>query len=182
MVVYQWTLGRPSNPEAPTATPTTVPSSGPSATPTNTPTNWPNSHGLRQHHSSTNTAVPSATPTQSMTNGIKVHYKGFTSPNVYAWKGHQHRFAWRFGLGQAMTAESNGWYVDSFPTETAISLIFNGGGGQTPDLTRTTGEWWYTNGVWTAFNPEDLVPPSVTIISPAAGPVSGIVPITVNAK
>ena len=145
----------------------------PTATPTKTSTPLP----------ATATPLPATvTPTPTVGSGIIIHYKGLANPNLYAWVVNAGvttnlRGAWP---GTAMTAETNGWYKDTF-TQSSINLIFNGGGQQSADLTRTTGEWWYKDGVWTNYNPEDLVPPTVAITNPTAGAVSGTVNITANA-
>lgn len=82
-----------------------------------------------------------------------------------------------------MTAEANGWYFDSFPGRSSVNLIFNSGSNQTGDLSRTTGEWWYKDGLWTAYNPEDLVFPTVNIASPANNSsASGTINVQVNAS
>ncbi|ULQ60955.1 Ig-like domain-containing protein [Brucepastera parasyntrophica] len=69
-----------------------------------------------------------------------------------------------------MAAEGNGWYGYTF-TVTSASLIFtpnDSWSGQSADLTRTAGEWWYKNGSWTDYNPERPATPAITA-SPSAG-------------
>jgi len=158
-----------TNPEPtdPTDTPTPIATATNTPLPTDTPTPGPT-------HTPTNTPIPGQ--------GITIHYKGWTSPNIYAWDGADSalRGAWP---GSAMADEGNDWYGDTFPNETSINMIFNGGGSQTGDLVRTTGEWWYMGGEWTDFNPEDLVPPEVSIISPSgATNATGVLNVTVNAS
>ncbi|HUN23002.1 MAG TPA: alpha-amylase family glycosyl hydrolase [Anaerolineales bacterium] len=163
----------------PTNTPTASATSGPSATPSNTPTA---THTPTTGPSATPTHTPTVTPTMGV--GIILHYKvGFTSPKIYAWLDTTNPATKLAGdwPGTAMTQEgTSDWYTYSFPNHNSINLIFNGGGGQTGNLSRTTGEWWYKNGTWTNYNPEDTVPPSITLLSPAGGSVSGTVPITVS--
>ena len=57
--------------------------------------------------------------------------------------------------GIAMTAEANDWFVYTFPTAEAASIVFNDGAGrQTGNLRRETDGWFYTNNTWYALNPE----------------------------
>jgi len=96
----------------------------------------------------TSTSIPTPTPTSIVNSTVRVHYKGWASPKVYAWVGASTalRGVWP---GTAMADEGNGWYGDTFPNQTSVNMIFNITGQQTADLNRTTGEWWYTDGVWT---------------------------------
>jgi glycosidase len=57
--------------------------------------------------------------------------------------------------GVPMTKDpATGWYTYTFPKTSSINLIFDAGssGGQTGNLSQTTGTWWY-NGTWSATNP-----------------------------
>lgn len=57
--------------------------------------------------------------------------------------------------GVAMTAEANDWFVYTFPTANAASIVFNDGAGrQTGNLRRDADGWYYTNNTWYALNPE----------------------------
>lgn len=57
--------------------------------------------------------------------------------------------------GVAMTPEGNDWFVYSFETATAASLVFNDGAGrQTGNLRRDRTGWYYTNNTWYDLNPE----------------------------
>lgn len=83
----------------------------------------------------------------TVSNQIIVHAK---YPYVWYWEGS--------GSGSlaSMTAESGGWYKYTF-NASSINLIFrpyggNNWSGQTADLSRTTGEWWY-NGSWNSSKP-----------------------------
>ncbi len=144
-------------------------------TPTSSPTPVP-----------TNTSTPSPTPSPTPTggDGIIIHYKEWNNPNIYAWLDEngtvtELRGGWP---GTAMAAEENDWYGDSFPSHDSINLIFNNGSEQTGNLSRTTGEWWYKDGNWTDYNPEDTTPPSIVLTGPSSGTKSGVVPVTVNAN
>ena len=121
-------------------------------------------------------------PTPPVPTGIIIHYKGWANPNIYAWVVNsgvttELRGAWP---GTPMPVGAEGWHTDSFPDHASINLIFNADGSQTADLTRTTGEWWYKNGQWTNYNPEDNIPPSVAITSPTGGSAVGTVPVLVD--
>jgi glycosidase len=127
------------------------------------------------------TPPPTATPVPG--EGIIINYKGWSDPNIYAWivdngTTVELRGGWP---GTPMTAVANGWYRDEFLDQNGINLIFNSGGQQTADLSRTTGEWWYFNGQWTDYDPEDSEPPTISIISPTGGSPTGVVPIVVAA-
>lgn len=160
-----YTVVKGSSPTA-TATASPTPTLTPSPTPTPSPTSPP-------------------TPSPTAGSGIIVHYKGWSNPNIYAWieNGEVTKLRGNWP-GTPMTAETNGWYGDTMTGYTSINLIFNDGqGNQTANLSRSTGEWWYKNGTWTAYNPEDTLPPAVAITSPTSGAsLSGLVPITVNAS
>ena len=57
--------------------------------------------------------------------------------------------------GVPMTAEANDWFVYTFPTAEAASIVFNDGAGrQTGNLRRDSDGWFYTNNTWYALNPE----------------------------
>ncbi len=171
----------------PTKTPTLSPTGGATSTYTATPTPTKTNTPSVPTHTSTATPTPTKTPTPTNTptgSSIILHYKGWASPNIYAWLPTTPvvvlRGAWP---GTAMTAETNGWYKDTINGNASISLIFNSGANQTGNLTQIVGEWWYMNGIWTDFNPEDTTPPSVSITAPAGGttPLSGNVSVTANA-
>ncbi|HOF01004.1 MAG TPA: chitobiase/beta-hexosaminidase C-terminal domain-containing protein [Spirochaetota bacterium] len=106
--------------------------------------------------------------------GIKVHLKTtWSTPKIYYWSVVAtpaiSNATWP---GVAMTEEGNGWFGYTFPNATSANIIFsNNGASQTADLSRTTGEWWYKDGVWNSTNPEGPAVPTITV-SPAAGNVT----------
>jgi hypothetical protein len=124
---------------------------GATATRTNTPV-------------TTGTTAPTSTasPTDiGASTGITVHYQGFETPYIYTWIGAtQPNGIWP---GTAMQPEGNGWFKAIIPFS-QVSLIFNNGSGgpgnQTIDLTRTTGEWWFTNNAWTNYQPVSTATPT----------------------
>lgn len=107
-------------------------------------------------------------------NGIKLHYKRptdwGTTIKLHYWNlvPTATQSTWP---GVAMTAEGNDWYGYIIANATGSSIIFtdkNEGTKQTGDLTRTSGEWWYKNGVWTDYDPEGPIKPVITA-TPASG-------------
>jgi glycosidase len=57
--------------------------------------------------------------------------------------------------GVAMTAEAADWWVFSFATADAASIVFNDGAGrQTGNLRRDRSGWFFTNNAWYDQNPE----------------------------
>ena len=90
-------------------------------------------------------------------NTIRIHYWD-TSPTDPA-------TTWP---GVAMTAEGNDWFVYTFPTAQAASIVFNDGAGrQTGNLRREADGWFYTNNTWYALNPERPAIPVVRASPPA---------------
>ncbi|MEE0886657.1 MAG: alpha-amylase family glycosyl hydrolase [Treponema sp.] len=83
-----------------------------------------------------------------------------------------------------MIEESSGWYKYEIPT-TKSNIIFKNSidswDGQTANLSRTAGEWWYKDGKWYDGNPEDSVAPVISLFtSSVSGTVTGTV--TLSAK
>ena len=102
--------------------------------------------------------VSSLTANSAETSVI-VHYKGYEDPYVYYWNTLPTNIEVKWP-GSKMTLENNGWYTYKFEGKTKVNLIFNDGGNegenQTKDLTRNSGEWWYKDGSWTPYNPEEV--------------------------
>jgi len=70
--------------------------------------------------------------------------------------------------GVAMTAESNDWFIYTFETAEAASIIFNDGAGrQTGNLRRDRLGWYYLNNTWYDENPERPQVPVITAAPPA---------------
>ena len=119
----------------------------------------------------------------TVTDKIIVHLET-SSPykNIYAWTDAPKVEPFGKWPGKAMEdTNGDGWY-DTTIEYTSINLIFNGS-GQTGDLSRSAGEWWYTDGNWTSYNPNDEVPPVINNFSAdKTGTISGILTLTVSAN
>ena len=117
----------------------------------------------------------------TVTDKIIIHADGYV--NCYIWETGNPEYE---KVHFAMTDEGNGWYTIEFPV-TSAKVIFtkqvNGWSGQTGDLTVAAGEWWYTDGNWTSYNPNDEVPPFInTFYADKTGTISGILTLTVSAE
>lgn len=65
--------------------------------------------------------------------------------------------------GVPMRAEANDWFIYSFATAQAASIVFDDGAGrQSGNQRRDSDGWFYTDGRWYAQNPERPVVPVVT--------------------
>ena len=119
----------------------------------------------------------------TVTDKIIIHLET-SSPykNIYAWTDAPKVEPFGTWPGKAMEdTNGDGWY-DTTIEYTSINLIFNGS-GQTGDLSRSAGEWWYTDGNWTPYNPNDEVPPVIkTFSADKNGTISGILTLTVSAE
>ena len=116
-------------------------------------------------------------PIVPITDKIILHAYNWT--NCYAWTGTNTELlgAWP---GKTMTDEGNKWYGITLDVASA-NIIFNGS-GQTEDLSREAGEWWYKDGKWLTHNPDDSQVPTITWVAPANGDnLSNIETLTVNA-
>lgn len=99
-------------------------------------------------------------------NGIIVHVKGYT--HIYGWTGTTTPVCGGWP-GSEMLSDFLDWKKWTFNDLETVNLLFhNNGTGQTPDMTRTTGEWWYKEGVWSSINPEATAP----VVSATPGPSS----------
>ncbi|MGN0723292.1 MAG: alpha-amylase family glycosyl hydrolase [Treponema sp.] len=117
----------------------------------------------------------------TVTDKIIIHADGYV--NCYIWETGNPKYE---KVHFAMTEEENGWYTIEFPV-TSAKVIFtkqvNGWSGQTGDLTVAAGEWWYTGGNWTSYNPNDEEPPVIQLFSAnKTGTISGILTLTVSAE
>lgn len=97
--------------------------------------------------------------------GITIHYQNseLAQPYVYLWNSLPTNSAMSDSYpGEKMTASSNGWFTYVINDVTAVNMIFTDKNGKqySPELRRTTGEWWYRNNRWTNHNPDDVDPVS----------------------
>lgn len=118
----------------------------------------------------------------AVTDRIIVHIeKSSGYKNIYAWVSENEEV---FGVwsGAAMEdTDGDGWY-DAVIEKTSCNLIFNGN-GQTSDLSREAGEWWYKDGEWQDYNPNDSTAPVlISFTADKSGTVSGNVTFTVSAS
>ena len=72
---------------------------------------------------------------------------------------------------------AEGWYTYTLNVDTSMVIFSNNGSGQTADLSRDAGEWWYTGGKWYDEDPSDSVKPEITNIT-----ASSTVPFGTTAK
>ena len=118
----------------------------------------------------------------AVTDRIIVHIeKSSGYKNIYAWVSENEEVfgAWP---GAAMEdTDGDGWY-DAVIEKTSCNLIFNGN-GQTSDLSREAGEWWYKDGEWQDYNPNDSTAPVlISFTADKSGTVFGNVTFTVSAS
>lgn len=95
--------------------------------------------------------------------GITIHYQNseLAQPYVYLWNSLPTNSAMSDSYpGEKMTASSNGWFTYVINDVTAVNMIFTDKDGKqySPELRRTTGEWWYKNKRWTKYNPDEIDP------------------------
>ncbi len=90
-------------------------------------------------------------------NTVKIHFKStnWKNPNIYYWNSLPTNMEVSYP-GVQMTSEGNDWYTYEFQGKDKINFLFNKDGEQTVDLTRNAGEWWYKNGSWYAYNPDNV--------------------------
>ena len=103
-------------------------------------------------------------------NFIKVYLKSpWSSAKIYYWSTVPSAPAVSWP-GVNMISENDGWYSYTFNGSTSTNLIFNNGSGsQTPDLSITSGTWYYYNNTWTDKDPRiDTSAPDITA-SPQPG-------------
>ena len=116
----------------------------------------------------------------TVTDKIIVHLET-SSPykNIYAWTDAPKVEPFGTWPGKAMEdTNGDGWYDTTIEKYTSINLIFNGS-GQTGDLSRSAGEWWYKDGKWYDEDPTDSEKPvilsfKVNKTNPVSGPVTFI--------
>ncbi len=95
---------------------------------------------------------------ESSANAITVYYKDDAGnvPSIYYWNSLPDNLETEYP-GEKMTAGSNGWYTKTFAGITKINLEFIVDGEQSAEFTKSAaGEYWYKNGRWYSYNPEEL--------------------------
>ncbi len=95
---------------------------------------------------------------------IIVHYKSEGKvPYIYYWNALPQNLETTYP-GVKMTKDTkqfgSDWYTYTFSSSTKINMMFTDGtsalsGQLTPELSRTTGEWWYKGGKWRNKNPDE---------------------------
>ncbi|AFG38551.1 starch-binding protein [Spirochaeta africana] len=112
---------------------------------------------------------PEPEPEPEPGEGIRVYTEGYS--HIYFWSvvPEIEIVSWP---GVALQDHSSGWMYYDFPDADSANLIFsNNGGGQTADLSRESGEWWYRDGDWYDSDPDgpdDPAAPEISV-SPAGG-------------
>ena len=99
--------------------------------------------------------------------GITVYFKSEDAvPYIYYWNALPKNLETDYP-GVKMTLDSTqvggNWYKYTFATSTKINMLFTDGtseldGQLTPELTRTSGTWWYKDGRFRNYNPDDVIP------------------------
>ena len=117
---------------------------------------------------------------EKITDKIILHAEG-KWVNCYVWTTGTNTELLGAWPGKAMADDGGNWKVITLNV-TSTNLIFNDGTNKTVDLSRTAGEWWYKDGKWYEYNPEDSVPPVLTAFScNQSGTATGEVIFTVAA-
>lgn len=117
----------------------------------------------------------------SITDRIILH--AYEYVNVYTFNVSDSKYE-KIHTPMDQEGDSN-WYTATLNV-TSASIIFtksaSGWDSQTGDLSREAGEWWYKNGTWTDYNPDDTVVPEISkLTANKTGVISGIVEFTVSA-
>lgn len=115
----------------------------------------------------------------SVSDRIIVHYKGSYS-NIYAWVSESEKIFGQWPGKVMEDSDGDGW-KDVTIEKTSCKLIFNNP-GQTSDLSREAGEWWYKDGKWYGENPDDSVAPVIESFTASKScTISGEVLLSVSA-
>jgi glycosidase len=152
----------------------------------------PNSYTIRVYskdkagNSSTTKQINITIQPQQQAPGLVVHLKkpvSWTKAYIHYWATVPGALASTWP-GKQMAPEGGDWYYYVLTNQTAANIVFNNQGSpQSVDLTRSK-EGWYKDGVWYDQNPDDTVPPTVSITAPADGAtgLTGNVIISANAS
>ena len=120
---------------------------------------------------------------ESISGKIILHAKNYT--HLWAWnKTTEQKYTGEEWPGVAMDPDvAEGWYTYTLNVDTSMVIFSNNGSGQTADLSRDAGEWWYTGGKWYDEDPSDSVKPEITnITASSTGTVSGEIKFAVSAS
>ena len=121
----------------------------------------------------------------TVTDKIILHVNNYT--HLWAWNPENTSENYTGGEwpGVKMNDEGNNWYGYELPVTNALVIVSNSGNGQNSKEgdNIAAGEWWYTGGNWTSYNPNDEVPPVIQSFSAdKPGTISGILTLTVSAN
>ena len=137
----------------PTPTVTEEPTPTPQATATAVPTVVEN--------------TPTPQPTKAPVKGKMIlHFyneSNWSTPAIHYWSAVGSASATTKWPGEALTAESNNWYVFTLEGATSANLLFVDqanpiDSNKTADTSQKEGEWWYKGGVWTDRDPSGPTP------------------------
>ncbi len=133
--------------------------------------------------SPTNSVTISIVPVTNA--GLTVHFKkpaSWSHATIYYWKTTPDNMGTNWP-GVPMYDDGNGWYKYTFSNQSAANIIFSdNGNSQTADLSRDK-EGWYMNNQWYDQNPEDSIPPTVSLTSPSDGAsLNGIITLNADAS
>ncbi len=120
---------------------------------------------------------------ESISGKIILHAKNYT--HLWAWSSTtEENYTGGEWPGVKMDPDvAEGWYTYTLNVDTSMVIFSNNGSGQTADLSREAGEWWYTGGKWYDEDPSDSVKPEITnITASSTGTVSGEIKFAVSAS
>lgn len=104
-------------------------------------------------------------------NGIILH--AYEYVNAYIWESGNDAFDQKH-IEMNREGESS-WYTCSLEGIESANIIFTKKVGawdsQTGNLSRSKGEWWYKNGTWYEYNPDDTVPPVLSSFTVDGGDI-----------
>ena len=128
-------------------------------------------------------AVCNVEVVESISGKIILHAKNYT--HLWAWnETPKENYTGGEWPGVKMDPDvAEGWYTYTLNVDTSMVIFSNNGSGQTADLSRDAGEWWYTGGKWYDEDPSDSVKPEITnITASSTGTVSGEIKFAVSAS
>ena len=121
-----------------------------------------------------------------VTDRIILHAYNYT--HLWAWNGNNSSENYTGGSWPGVKMNQEGttnWYTYTLDVTTSMVIFSNGGSGQTSDMTRNAGEWWYKDGIWYDDDPSDSEAPTISSFVCDAkdkDSVSGVVTFTIEAS